>query len=160
MMKKNLLTLTAWEFENSEHFSQAEKDTIEACKKAADNAWAPYSGFHVGAAVLLDNGEIVSGCNQENEAYPSGLCAERVALFAAHSKYPKSKALCLAVCAQKDGKFLEQPVSPCGSCRQVISESNTRFGYAMKVILYGTKKIVAIENSNELLPLRFNSLSF
>ncbi|MFB6343980.1 cytidine deaminase [Saccharicrinis sp. FJH2] len=159
-MKTKQITLTTLEFENSDEFSALEKETIEACKKAADTAWAPYSGFHVGAAVLLDNGEIVTGSNQENAAYPSGLCAERVALFAAHSKYPKSKALCLAVCAQKDGTFLDQPVSPCGSCRQVITESNTRFGSPMKVILYGSEKIVAIENSNDLLPLRFDSSSF
>ena len=159
-MKKNLITLTALEYENGEQFSPSEKDTIDACKKAAETAWAPYSGFQVGAAVLLDNGEIITGSNQENAAYPSGLCAERVALFAAHAKYPGSKALCLAVCAQKDDKFLDQPVSPCGSCRQVITESNTRFGSPMKVILYGDEKIVVIENSNELLPLRFDSSSF
>lgn len=158
-MKKKQITLTALEYDSLSDFTDLEKQTIKACKKAAQTAWAPYSGFHVGAAALLDNGKIVSGSNQENAAFPSGLCAERVAIFAAHAQYPDQKIVCLAVCAQKDDVFIELPVSPCGSCRQVITESNSRSGSPMKIILFGSKNIMSIENSNELLPLGFNSSS-
>lgn len=139
------------------NMTKSEDELISACIKAADNAWAPYSGFKVGAAVLLENGEIISGSNQENAAYPSGLCAERVAIFTAHNAFPNKKIVMLAVCAKKNGKLLPQPVAPCGSCRQVIAESNQRFGSAMKLIMHGSEKTLAIEDSNQLLPLAFNS---
>ena len=133
-----------------------EKNAIEAAKKACSSAYAPYSHFHVGAAVLLDNGTIVVGANQENAAYPSGLCAERVALFAAASQYPQQKAVLLAIAACNDkGEFTEHAISPCGACRQVMLETEKRFQLPLKVLLYGASEIVCIESAQDLLPLAF-----
>lgn len=133
-----------------------EKITIEAAKKACSSAYAPYSGFQVGAAVLLDNGEIVIGANQENAAYPSGLCAERVALFAAASRYPQNKALILAIAARpQGGDFRPYAVSPCGACRQVMLETEKRFQHPLKVLLYGSTEIIRIDTAQDLLPLAF-----
>lgn len=133
-----------------------EKNAIEAAKKACSSAYAPYSHFHVGAAVLLDNGTIVVGANQENAAYPSGLCAERVALFAAASQYPQQKAVLLAIAACNDkGEFTEYAISPCGACRQVMLETEKRFQLPLKVLLYGASEIVCIVSAQDLLPLAF-----
>jgi cytidine deaminase len=144
-------------YKTVEELTIEDKQLIEKAKEATNNAWAPYSGFRVGAAVLLENGVIVIGNNQENAAYPSGLCAERVALFAASAQYPGVKIKVVAICALKDNRFTSNPITPCGSCRQVISELNYRLKNPMRVILYGEEKIFVIENSNELLPLSFDS---
>ena len=107
--------------------SEEKKVLIEKAKEASFAAYAPYSKFSVGVAVLLENGIVVVGNNQENVAYPSGLCAERTALFAANANYPNVAPKALAIAAQTGGKFLENPISPCGSCRQVILEAEKRF---------------------------------
>jgi cytidine deaminase len=155
-MKTNTHTTNYIEYDSLKHFTQNELDTIDHAKKAAKDAWAPYSGFKVGAAVLLENGEIIVGSNQENAAYPSGLCAERVALFSAHTQFPNKKVICMVVCAFKDGVLIDQPVTPCGSCRQVMVESNRRFGSPHKLIMHGKAKTIVVANSNELLPLMFD----
>lgn len=155
-MKKKEITILVEELDSIAELSQNEHDLAEAALGAANTAWAPYSNFKVGAAVLLDNGEIVTGSNQENAAYPSGLCAERVAIFSAHVQFPENKILSLAVCAKKGDVLIANPVSPCGSCRQVISESNKRVGIPMKVIMIGENTIQVVENSNTLLPLGFD----
>ena len=152
-MKKREITILVEELDSIAELSQNEHDLAEAALEAANTAWAPYSNFKVGAAVLLDNGEIVTGSNQENAAYPSGLCAERVAIFSAHAQFPGSKILSLAVCAKKGDALIPNPVSPCCSCRQVISESNQRAGSPMKVIMIGENDIQVVSNSNMLLPL-------
>lgn len=155
-MKQSVLITTVLEFDSLEEFTPRERKTIEHALAAAKDAWAPYSGFKVGAAVLLENDEVVIGNNQENAAYPSGLCAERVALFSAHAQHPTKKVLCMAICAIKDGKLIDAPVSPCGSCRQVILESNIRFNTPIKLIMHGREKTLVVENSSELLPLSFD----
>jgi len=129
---------------------------IEKAKKAAESAYAPYSKFKVGSAVLLENNEIIEGSNQENAAYPSGLCAERVAIFYANSKFPNINIKAIAISAIAKDNFTEIPVSPCGSCLQVMLESETRAGNSMKVILYGTNKITVAENIKQFLPVNFN----
>ncbi|NLV38142.1 MAG: cytidine deaminase, partial [Bacteroidales bacterium] len=121
MYKKEIKTNIT--FCSFDELSKQEKELIEAAKKASLDAYAPYSGFKVGSALLLDNGEILVANNQENAAYPSGLCAERVVLFYANATYPKNRVLSLAVAANKEGIFTENPISPCGSCRQVLLES-------------------------------------
>lgn len=133
----------------------AEKNLINSAKEAAKRAYAPYSNFRVGAAVLLENGEIITGNNQENEAYPSGMCAERVALFYASSAYPDIKISALAVAAFSDGHYTTLPVSPCGGCRQVMLETEKRLNAPIRMLLSGEKEVYIIERSSELLPYSF-----
>ena len=109
-----------------EECTDIEKKLIDAAKSATKNSYAPYSEFHVGAAVLMANGEIITGNHQENAAYPSGLCAERTTAFYAHSKYPDQKIEAIAIAAWHKGDFTKEVITPCGACRQVLSEfSNT-----------------------------------
>jgi len=130
---------------------------LELAIEATSRSYAPYSDFHVGAAVRLDNGEIVIGCNQENAAYPSGLCAERTALFAAGSQYPNIGVETLAIAARgTDGELTDEPVGPCGSCRQVIIESETRAKHPIRILLYGKRHIYMVEGIRELMPLSFS----
>lgn len=132
---------------------------INKAKDQIEKAYAPYSGFHVGAAVLLDNGEIFAGSNQENSAYPSGLCAERVAMFFANAQYPEVSVVAIAVAASTGGAFLESPITPCGACRQALLETEMRFGKDVEVLLYGTNEILKIKNIRQLLPLCFEKSS-
>jgi len=135
-----------------------EKKLIDCAKEACSRAYAPYSQFHVGAAALLANGEIVAGTNQENVAFPSGLCAERTALFYANSQYPEQAVKSLAVAAFTHGDFFDKPISPCGACRQVILETEMRFKSPIRIYLYGKSEIYIIESAGDLLPLAFNSI--
>ena len=136
---------------------EAEKNLILLAKQASSNAYAPYSGFHVGASALLDNGEVISGNNQENAAYSSGLCAERVALFYANARYPDAKVLTLAIAAQNMIGFSEEPISPCGSCRQVLLEIENRHRSNIRILLYGADKIAIVDSIKDLLPLSFDA---
>ena len=122
--------------------------------KATGQSYAPYSKFHVGAAALLEDGTIITGSNQENAAYPSGLCAERVALFHAGHQYPDMPVVALAIAAATNGRQVES-ISPCGACRQVLLEAEQRYGKPMKVLLCGTKEVVVAESAESLLPLCF-----
>jgi cytidine deaminase len=140
-----------------ENLSEKEQQVIAAARRAAANAYAPYSGFRVGAVLLLDNGELVRGNNQENAAYPNGLCAERVALFSANSNFPDAAVVMLAVAAMKDGEFLQEPVYPCGSCRQSLLESENRFGKPIRIIMYGQNRIHIARSVRDLLPLSFDA---
>lgn len=135
--------------------SGIEKKLILAAFSAAPKAYAPYSGFQVGAAVLLENGEIITGNNQENAAYPSGLCAERVALFYANSLYPELKVTTIAIAAQTQSGTTQSPVSPCGACRQVILESENRYEYPIRILMVGANAVYAVDSIKELLPLHF-----
>ena len=128
---------------------------VNQAQEAAGNAYAPYSNYHVGAAVLLENGEVITGNNQENAAYPSGLCAERVALFYAGSRYPDVAARAMAIVAIRDGSVQEEPVTPCGACRQVLYEKELLGGRPIELILYGSRKILVVQKAGDLLPLPF-----
>lgn len=136
-------------------YDNNKKQLIEAAKKATVNAYAPYSGFHVGAAVLLEDGSIVTGNNQENAAYPSGLCAERTALFYANAQKPNLKVKAIAIAAFNKGAFTKEPCSPCGSCRQVLVEVENRFDQPVEIIMYGEDKIYEVDSIRDLLPLCF-----
>jgi len=138
-----------------EELPEIEKKLIQQAKMVSANAYAPYSNFLVGAALLLENGEIITGNNQENAAYPSGLCAERTAVFYANAKYPEVAVTTLAVAAQNAGGFLTDPIAPCGSCRQVLLETEHRYGKNLKVLLYGESEIAILETVKDLLPLSF-----
>ena len=139
---------------NLSELSPEEQQLVSSAKLAFKTAYAPYSGFLVGASVLLANGEVISGSNQENVAYPSGLCAERVALFYAGAKYPDIKINTIAVSIFSQ-KFKEVDViSPCGACRQVMAEYEDKQEQPIKVILHSPTDEVLIANTVEsLLPL-------
>jgi cytidine deaminase len=139
--------------------TDAERQLIDVAKESTFNSYAPYSHFHVGAALLLKNGTIVPGCNQENAAFPSGLCAERSAIFAAGAQYPDQPVMMLAIAVRNSkGEFLEEPASPCGSCRQVIIETETRFKQPVRILLYGTKYTYVMDGIKQLMPLSFTEL--
>jgi cytidine deaminase len=138
-----------------EECTETEKKLIEAAKSAVFGAYAPYSHFKVGAAVLLDNGQIVSGNNQENAAYPSGLCAERTAVFFANANFPHEKVIMIAIAAYYNGAFTKGVVSPCGACRQVLLETEKRFGSSMKVLMYSDEYVYVVDSIKDLLPLSF-----
>ena len=143
-----------------DELSDEQKNLLNKAKEQTQNAYAPYSDFRVGAAVLLENGEIVCGNNQENAAYPSGLCAERVAMFYANAQYPNVAIKALAIAAWTNGKFLAEPVSPCGACRQVLLETENRFDKNFPVLLYGTEAVFLVEKAKDLLPLSFDKINF
>ena len=142
---------------SQDNLSKKEQQVLVEALKAASDAWAPYSKFRVGAALLLDNGELVRGNNQENAAYPAGLCAERVAMFAANANFPDSGIEVLAVCAMIKDEFLEEPVYPCGSCRQSLLESENRFKKPIRILMYGKNRIHIAHSVKDLLPLSFDA---
>lgn len=138
-----------------------EKKLIDAAKQATSNAYAPYSKFKVGAALLLSDGKIITGNNQENAAYPSGLCAERTAVFYANSQFPDQKIIGLAVAAYYNGDFTSELVSPCGSCRQVLLEVESRYQSPVKILMYTNKNEVYVADSmSSLMPLSFDEKAF
>ena len=142
---------------NMDELSAEEKHLVELAIEATSRSYAPYSKLHVGAAVRLDNGVEIIGCNQENAAYPSGLCAERTALFAAGAQYPDVPVRMLAIAARgTHGELEDEPVPPCGSCRQVMIESETRANAPMRILLYGKKYVYVIDGIRKLMPLTFS----
>lgn len=139
-----------------EELSQAEQHLIEQAIEATNRSYAPYSKFSVGACLLLNNGVEVIGCNQENAAYPVGLCAERSAIFAAGAQYPDVPVRMIAIAARTpEGELQDEPVSPCGSCRQVLIETETRFSQEVRILLYGRNRIYVIDGIKQLMPLSF-----
>ena len=128
---------------------------VQTAKAACRNAYAPYSHFSVGAAALLEDGTIVTGANQENVAYPSGLCAERTAIFAAQAAHPELAIDALAIAACDNDGLTSRPVTPCGACRQVMAEVERRYGRHMRLLLCGSECVYIIERSTDLLPLSF-----
>ena len=128
---------------------------IEAAKETTSLSYAPYSKFNVGAAIMIEDGTIIKGSNQENAAYPSGMCAERTALFYTNSQYPNTKVLAIAIAARDCNGFTKIPITPCGSCRQVLLETENRFDYPITFYLYGMEYLYKIEGTRNLLPLSF-----
>ena len=146
------------ECESLDQLDAQDRKLADAAIAAIATSYAPYSNFNVGAAVLLEDGDVIQGSNQENAAYPSGLCAERTTLFWANSQYPDQPVLTLAIAARTANGELEKPIPPCGACRQVILETEKRFGNTIKIILYGSKESYIIEDGiKALLPLSFDS---
>ena len=135
--------------------SQQEQELVNRAKAATSNAYANYSHFYVGAALLLGDGRIVIGANQENAAFPSGLCAERSAIFAAQSNYPDQPIRMLAIAARDGGGLRKQPVSPCGSCRQVVIEMEDRYKQPIEILLFGKDGIYRMHSIKDLLPFSF-----
>jgi len=154
-MKKKESSFKFTEISDLKELDEISIRLINKAKATSENAWAPYSGFKVGAALLLENGEIITGNNQENAAFPSGLCAERTAIFYANSVFPDVPVKILAVAAQQKGEFIKVAVAPCGSCRQVILETQNRFKKSIKLIMYGDEKTIIVEDAAFLLPFPF-----
>lgn len=129
---------------------------IQATWQASEQAYAPYSKFKVGAAVLLSNGKIITANNQENASYPEGLCAERVALFYASAQYPNKKIIALAVAGNSNQNITDIPITPCGGCRQVLSEYESKQQEIIKIFMTGISgKIMMVDGIDNLLPFRF-----
>lgn len=140
-----------------DELSAEDQELVQAAIKATDNSYSPYSNFRVGAAIRLADGSIVLGANQENAAFPSGLCAERTAIFAAQAQRPDQSILCLAIAARSAEGLLSEPVTPCGSCRQVMTEIEDRYKRPMRVLLYGTNGVYVMDSVKDLMPLSFVS---
>ena len=135
-----------------------EKDLVNRAKNSLEAAYAPYSGFLVGATVLLENGEIISGNNQENVAYPSGLCAERVAIFYAGARFPNVKIKTIAITAVSKKFEIKDVISPCGACRQAIAEYEVKQENNIRILLHHPDDSILIVNSvSDLLPFMFKS---
>ncbi|MCL1821781.1 MAG: cytidine deaminase [Prolixibacteraceae bacterium] len=147
------------EYDGIDRLPDEWKWLVEKAREVAKNAWAPYSNFNVGAAVKLTNGVILTGNNQENAAYPDGLCAERTALFYANANYPNDAVEVVAVTAGNANGWLPQPVTPCGSCRQVFLEIETRFGKPIKIILAGEEKVWVFDGADSIIPFNFTAAS-
>ncbi len=139
----------------SEHQTNQTLMLLNAARDIAHKAYAPYSNFRVGAAALLDNGEVVTGSNQENAAYPSGLCAERVTVFYANAHYPEARIIRLMIYAETNNGPLADPITPCAACRQVLLEKETVQGAPIHVSLAGRDSIYNVASINELVPLSF-----
>jgi cytidine deaminase len=154
-MKQRAYTVRMYEYDRLDELSEEQVLLVNTAIKAARDAYAPYSEYHVGAALRLANGEIIIGSNQENAAYPSGLCAERVAVFYAGSRHPDVAVQSIAIAAIREGILQEGPVAPCGACRQVLYEKESQGEAPMELILYGSKKIQVLNKVTDLLPLPF-----
>ena len=151
------ITVTGLALKKSE-LSNADLALLKSAEEASKNAYAPYSQFFVGAALRLDNGTIVLGTNQENVAYPSGLCAERVALFSASTNYPNEPVETMAITVNTEKTILTEPLSPCGNCRQVIMEYQNKQKKPIRLILGGQGDIVWVfKDSSALLPFGFEA---
>jgi len=139
-----------------EELTAQEQELVHQAIASTENSYAPYSHFHVGAALLLDDGTTVPGCNQENAAFPAGLCAERSAIFAAGAARPQAVPVMLAIAARDTtGQLTNDPVSPCGTCRQVIIETETRHHHPMRLLLYGKRCVYVMDGIQQLMPLSF-----
>ncbi|MBO4340021.1 MAG: cytidine deaminase [Bacteroidales bacterium] len=157
-MSEKKLIINYQEFNSAEEMLPADQQLIKAAHEARKGSYSPYSNFQVGAALRLEDGTIIKGANQENAAYPSGLCAERTAMFAASANYPDIAFDTIAIAAADHGVLCELPASPCGSCRQVMAEYQKKYGKPLKVILVGEKRIRKFSKVDDVLPFIFDSL--
>lgn len=154
MRKK--LSVEYFEYKSVDELGFEDRNLVEEATKMLKHAYAPYSKFLVGCALQLSNGSVVTGSNQENAAYPSGLCAERVALFTAKSTFPDEAIETVVICASKDNMITDLPIAPCGGCRQVFIEVRNRQETNIKLILVGQKKIQMINDATLLMPFSFS----
>lgn len=156
-MQDKKIEINYIEYDSMAEMPSDDRSLLQKAIDAIHGSYAPYSCFNVGAAVRLSNGAVVQGANQENIAYPSGLCAERTAVFSAHSQYPEEKILAIAIVSAQNGKLSNDPVSPCGACRQVLAESQKRAGSPIAIILGSSDKILKFSSVESVLPFIFDS---
>ncbi len=154
-MRTKEIQVFVYEYDEVSELPEEDKKLMEAAREAASKAYAPYSRFNVGAALLLGNNEIILGNNQENAAFTVGLCAERVALFYAGAAFPGLPVKAIAVTAFSENGKLDEPVKPCGACRQAILETEVRFKKSIRIILDGKNKIQVFQGIENLLPFAF-----
>lgn len=157
-MQNKKLEINYLEYSGLEELEPKDRELCEAAEKALMGSYAPYSKFNVGAAVRLADGSIVTGANQENAAYPSGLCAERTAMFSAYANHPDTPMTAIAITAAQNGKLNEDITAPCGACRQVMAEYQKVSGRKWTILLYGKKKIIKLSQVDDILPFIFTNL--
>lgn len=158
MSKKTNIEITVEVYENQSELPKEIKELMDRAKQARKEAYAPYSHFNVGAAILLDSGEITIGNNQENAAYPSGLCAERVAIFHCGAAFPNQIIKAMAISASSETHKVEEPIGSCGACRQSLSEYEQKQKSPIAIYFMGeTGKIVKVDSVKDLLPLGFDA---
>ena len=157
-METKKLEITYQVFSSLEEMLPEDKELSLAAIEAMKGAYAPYSNFFVGSAVRLNDGAIVTGANQENAAYPSGICAERTAMFSAGASHPGTAMVSIAIAGGIRGKLDSNPASPCGACRQVMAQYQTISGKDLSIILVGDGKILKFKRVDDLLPLIFDNI--
>ncbi len=158
-MTERELHIKYLEYSSASQMPSADKELLESAIGAAEGAYAKYSSFRVGAAVRMSNGEVVIGSNQENAAYPSGLCAERTALFYASARYPDESVEAIAVVAMGDSGVLTELTYPCGACRQVMAEYEMRAGYDMRIIVGSAGAVQVFTGVKSIMPFMFDNLA-
>jgi len=157
-MTEKSFSVSYQEFSSINEMSLDDRELAQEAIQAMNNAYAPYSHFHVGAAVRMSNSQIVRGSNQENAAFPSGLCAERTAMFAASAKYPDKDIRSIAIAGGVHGRLASRPCTPCGACRQVMAQYQTKAGEDLSVIMVGADFIWKFGKVDDVLPFIFNSI--
>jgi len=159
MIKTKNISFSYKEYENTEELNKDDRELILIASETALSAYAPYSKFRVGAAIRLESGIIVCGANVENAAFPSGICAERSAISNVVSNHHNDKPTTIAIAALTENGLTDEPASPCGNCRQVIAEEESRCGNKIRIILAGKNKTHVIDSISNLLPLQFNKMN-
>ena len=157
-MTEQKINISYEEYSSIDELNAEDRELAQAAIEGMKGSYAPYSHFNVGAAVRMTNGQIVRGANQENAAFPSGLCAERTAMFAASAKYPGKEMVSLALVGGIYGRITDEPATPCGACRQVMAQYQTRSGKPMSVIMVGAKRVWKFAKVDDILPLIFDSI--
>ena len=157
-MEKKTLTIPYEEYASINELSAEDRALFEAAMEALNGSYAPYSHFNVGAAVRLEDGTVVKGANQENAAYPSGLCAERTAMFAASAQHPGVAFESIALICSREGKLMPNPGSPCGACRQVMAQYERLALKPLRIILGSGGPILVFTGVESLMPFVFNDL--
>ncbi|MBB6462662.1 cytidine deaminase [Flammeovirga kamogawensis] len=155
MAKKVNLNIEIVAYSNLEELSNEDQKLLSLAEKATFSSYAPYSNFNVGAALILENGEIISGNNQENAAYPSGMCAERTAMYFAGASHPNQTIKTIAIAARKSDDETFIPISPCGACRQAMLEYEAKQETPIRVIMKGIDDIYELASVSDLLPFKF-----
>ena len=158
VMTNKEIKISYQEYDSPCELEKEFQSLVQAAIEATEQSYAPYSKFNVGAAVLLEDGTVIKGSNQENAAFPSGLCAERTALFYAGASYPAKAVVAIAIAGAQNGILCKSPVTPCGACRQVMAQYQTRGGKPMTTILIGSDKILKFKQVEDLLPFTFDSI--
>jgi len=154
-MNKREAIISYLEYQGIDELPGADRKLVEEAVAAASGAYAPYSDFMVGAAILLDDGTVIRGANVENAAFPSGSCAEKTALSYTVSNHQDKRSVAIAIAALSGGKLTRDPVPPCGNCRQMLIEEEQRLGKPVRVILAGESAVIVLENCQSLMPLSF-----
>lgn len=157
-MRKREINIQYEEYSSVQELSPEDRQLAEAAVGAMSGSYAPYSHFNVGAAVRLSSGLVVKGANQENAAYPSGLCAERTAMYAAGANYPSEDILSIAIAGGSNGQLESTPASPCGACRQVMAQYQTKSGRKMSILMVSRDKVLKFASVDDILPLIFDNI--